>query len=98
MCRLSTPHQGILPTPSTSAQPPQGTTGRCPTITPTDFIRAELQVGLTFSILRLQSMYAGKTSRNTPMLEQPPSSRRSKICYLRFHSAAAVYGLTFRKG
>jgi hypothetical protein len=44
-----------------------------------DFIKAELQVGLTFSILQ-------------PMLEQPPSSRPSKIWCLRFHSAALFTG------
>jgi hypothetical protein len=57
----------------------------------TDFIKAELQVGLTFSVLALQSMNADKTSRK-PMLEQPPSSRPSKICCLRFHSAALFTG------
>ena len=31
----------------------------------TDFIKAELHVGLTFSVLALQSMNADKTSRNT---------------------------------
>jgi len=42
----------------------------------TDFIKAELQVGLTFSILALQSMYADKTSCNTAHVgttaQQPP--------------------------
>ena len=30
----------------------------------TDFIRTELRVGITFSLLALQSKYADKTSRN----------------------------------
>jgi hypothetical protein len=55
----------------------------------TDFIKAEPQVGLTFSILALQSMYADKTWRQySPCWNNPPSSRPSKICCLRFHSAA----------
>jgi hypothetical protein len=41
-----------------------------------DFIEAELQVGLTFSILALQSMYADNTSRNPAhvgtTVQQPP--------------------------
>ena len=64
----------------------------------TDFIKAELQVGLTFSILGLQSMCANKTSRNTAHVgttaKQPPQQdllRALSFC-------RAVYGLTFRKG
>ena len=64
----------------------------------TDFIKAERQVGLTFSILALQSMYADKTSRNTAHVgttaQQPPQHD-----LLLAHSfCRAVYGLTFPKG
>jgi hypothetical protein len=54
----------------------------------TDFIKAELQVGLTFSILGCNQCARTRPRAIQPMLEQPPSSRPSKICRLRFHSAA----------
>jgi len=57
----------------------------------TDFIKAELQVGLTFSILALQ-ITRTRPRAIQPMLEQPHSSRPSKICCLRFHSAALFTG------
>jgi hypothetical protein len=64
----------------------------------TDFIKAELQVGLTFSILALQSKYADKTSRNTAHVgttaQQPP--QQDLLLALSF--CRAVYGLTFRNG
>jgi hypothetical protein len=64
----------------------------------TDFVKAELQVGLTFSILGLQSMCADKASRNTVHVgttaQQPP--QQDLLLALSF--CRAVYGLTFRKG
>jgi hypothetical protein len=58
----------------------------------TDFIKAELQVGLTFSILGLQSMCADKTSRNTAHVGTTAQRPPSKICCLLFHSAALFTG------
>ena len=65
----------------------------------TDFIKAELQVGLTFSILGLQSMCTDKhSSRNAAHVgttaQQPP--QQDLLLALSF--CRAVYGLTFRKG
>jgi hypothetical protein len=59
----------------------------------TDFIKAELQVGLTFSILGLQSMCADKTSRNTAHVGT--TAQQDQLLALSF--CRAVYGLTFRK-
>jgi len=58
----------------------------------TDFIKAELQVSLTFSILGFNQCARTRPRAMQPMLEQPRSSRPSKICCLRFHSAALFTG------
>jgi len=58
----------------------------------TDFIKAELQVGLTFSILGLQSMCTDKSSRITAHVgtsaQQPPH----QDLLLALSSCRAVYG------
>jgi len=64
----------------------------------TDFIKAELQVGLTFSILALQSKYADKTSRNTAHVRTTAQQPPQQDLLLALSLCRAVYGLTFRNG
>jgi len=63
----------------------------------TDFIKAELQVGLTFSILALQITQTrprANTAHVGTTAQQPP--QQDLLLALSF--CRAVYGLTFRKG
>jgi hypothetical protein len=61
-----------------------------------DFIKAELQVGLTFSILGLQSMCADKTSRNTAHVRTTAQQPLQQDMLLALSFCPAVYGLTLR--
>jgi len=63
-----------------------------------DFIKAELQVGLTFSILGLQPMCADKTSRNTAHVGTTAQQPTQQDLLLALSFCRAVYRLTFRKG
>jgi hypothetical protein len=63
----------------------------------TDFIKAELQVGLTFSILALQ-ITRTRPRAIQPMLEQPAQQPPQQDLLLALSFCRAVYGLTFRKG